>query len=253
MKFSIITATYKRPRELIRAVQSVLDQNYPDFEMIIVNDSPDFDYSEFENEELIKDSRVKYFKNKENKGVNFSRNFALDNVGTDTDYIIFLDDDDWLNTKTLYTAAKIITDKPKQNWYVSNRAYSNNISITKNNTKKTKIDYMTDYLITKKFSGDSTHCIDFNKNKKLRFPVSIGKSLDEAWYYFMQVDKKFYYYDFNSTLTDGSGDMTLFSKRNRKERLNNTYILFKDSISKKNMNPKLLIYLILRCFAITLK
>ena len=40
MKFSIITPTYKRADKLSRAVNSLRNQTYTDWEMIIVNDSP---------------------------------------------------------------------------------------------------------------------------------------------------------------------------------------------------------------------
>ena len=40
MKFSIITPTHQRPKELERAINSVLGQDYNNFEFIIVNDSP---------------------------------------------------------------------------------------------------------------------------------------------------------------------------------------------------------------------
>ncbi|MGI6348015.1 MAG: glycosyltransferase family 2 protein [Patescibacteria group bacterium] len=254
MKFSIITPTHQRPKELERAINSILGQDYNNFEFIIVNDSPDFDYSELENMEILKDRRIKYFKNEKNMGVNFSRNFALDNVSEDSDYIIFLDDDDWLNEKCLSEAVKAIKENPNYNWYVSNRAdFRSNKSITKNNTKKVEINYLVDYLIKKRFYGDATHCIDFKKNKKTRFPVNIGKHLDEAWYYYIQIDNKFYYYDFNSTFSYGSGDMTIYSKRNKKERLSNSKILFKDSIINKRLNFKLLLYFVLRYFAIVLK
>ena len=105
MKFSIITPTYNRPEKLIRAVKSILDQDYENWEMIIVNDSPLFGYSIFnkfleDNKEKV-NNRIKYFINNENKGVNYSRNFALDNISNNSNYFTFLDDDDYFNKETL--------------------------------------------------------------------------------------------------------------------------------------------------------
>ena len=63
MKFSIITPTHKRAEMLIRAVTSVKNQTYTDWEMIIVNDSPtDSSYTSFT--ETINDARIRYHLNK---------------------------------------------------------------------------------------------------------------------------------------------------------------------------------------------
>lgn len=36
--FSIVMTTFRRPQLLARAIQSVLDQTFPDFELIVVDD-----------------------------------------------------------------------------------------------------------------------------------------------------------------------------------------------------------------------
>ena len=88
MKFSIITPTYKRASLLERAVQSVVRQTYANWEMIISNDSPDDpSYKTFLSSE--RDSRIRYYVNDMNRGVNYSRNFALDNVAKDSDWVVF--------------------------------------------------------------------------------------------------------------------------------------------------------------------
>lgn len=70
--------------------------------MIIVNDSPEYNYQRIE--EFLKDKndkRIKYFKNDQNRGVNYSRNRAIDQISTDSDYTFFLDDDDRLTRDSL--------------------------------------------------------------------------------------------------------------------------------------------------------
>ena len=260
-KYSIITATYNRPRELSLAVDSVINQNYNDWEIIVVNDSPNSDYSIFENnteyQKYFENGKIKYFKNKENKGVNYTRNFALDNVSIDTDYIIILDDDDWFAENIFIEAKRIINNNPNYNWFVSNRVvYKENekeiISLTKNKNKNNIINYTWDYLIKKKFSGDATHIINWSKYKNIRFSKNIKNA--EEWFYFSQLSPTFYYYNFNSTYTEGYQNTGLTNNyKNKREKLYNTHKLFIELWKLKKINVKIFIYFVLRIGAIILK
>lgn len=256
MKFSIIIPTYKRPKELVRAVESLLKNNYENWEMIIVNDSPEYDYSIFLDfiknniEEL--DNKIKFYTNKKNMGVNYSRNFALKNMANDSDYFCFLDDDDYFKEDTLSEINKKLSSySEKVDWLVANRFdIKKNKSITINNTNKEKINYLWDYLIMKKFTGDATHFINTKyKNKKF----SKVKNAEE-WIFFVQLSKEFYYYDFNATLSCGYEEFGITKNyKDKLEKIKNTFILIKESIKYKIFNLDLVLYFVLRIFAIILK
>lgn len=87
---SVIIPSYNRPVLLDRAVKSVVDQNYPNIEIIVVDDASDKDIKS----ELKKYPQVKLLKNSENKGPCYSRNKGLNEASGY--YINFLDDDDIL-------------------------------------------------------------------------------------------------------------------------------------------------------------
>ena len=255
MKFSIITPTYNRPEKLIRAVQSILDQDYENWEMIIVNDSPLFDYSIFnkfleENKEKII-NKIKYFINEENKGVNYSRNFALDNISNNSNYFTFLDDDDYFNKETLKkTFEKLNSFNLNIDWLIENKFdIKNNKKLTINKTNKNKISYLWDYLITKRFIGDATHFINV-KYKNIKF--SKIKNAEE-WFFFSQIKSDFIYCDFNSVFIEYEDEGLTNNYKNKIEKLKNTFILFKETLIINNLNYKLFIYFILRIFAIILK
>jgi glycosyltransferase involved in cell wall biosynthesis len=98
--FSIITATYNRAHLLPRAVNSVLNQTYQNFELIIVDDG-----STDNTEDVCRsfsDRRIRYHKQTPNRGVYAARNKALD-LATG-DYVAILDDDDELVPQALETA-----------------------------------------------------------------------------------------------------------------------------------------------------
>ncbi len=99
---SVIIPTYKRQASIVkRAIASVLCQTYNNFEVIIVDDSPDeYIYrSEVENMILLLNSeKVKYIKHDVNKGACAARNTGI--IASRGDFVAFLDDDDeWLPNK----------------------------------------------------------------------------------------------------------------------------------------------------------
>ncbi|OJF68804.1 hypothetical protein BK026_08380 [Alteromonas sp. V450] len=93
---SIVLPTYNRAATIGRAIESVLNQTYPDFELLIVDDGST-DNTEIVVAQYLKDPRVKYYKRK-NQGASAARNFGI-SVGTG-DYVAFQDsDDEWLENK----------------------------------------------------------------------------------------------------------------------------------------------------------
>lgn len=109
--FSVILSTYNRAHLLPRAIKSVLNQTYQNFELIIVDDC-----STDNTEEVVRtfsDERIKYFKHKKNKGVLGTRNtgFKL----AKGKYIAFLDSDDELLPEALEVAiSKFINSSPEE-------------------------------------------------------------------------------------------------------------------------------------------
>ena len=242
-KFAILTPTYNRPKELMRAIESVRVQANKNYLHIIINDSPDADYSNVEKF-TSSDPKIIYIKNAENIGKNASLNKTLDYLRGQnfTGYIIFLDDDDWLAPDCLETFSKKISEtKPK--WLVSNRSYEDGTSITKNNTGRDTISYNLDYLICRTFSGDATHAIDFAVAGKCQLPSTI-KNADE-WIFFSAIKKKvgrFLYIDTAGTYTNGYRDDGLTTSPT-KIALQRT---FSEMMSAGIVSPATLAYFVLR-------
>lgn len=98
--FSIISPVYNCAEFLERTIQSVLNQSFLDWELLLIDDgSKDESYVIAEEWSRI-DSRIKHFfhDNRVNKGVSASRNLGLNNANGK--YIAFLDSDDiWLPEK----------------------------------------------------------------------------------------------------------------------------------------------------------
>lgn len=89
---SIITPAYNSGKFIAETIISVQNQTYQNWEMIIVDDCSDDDTSEIVASFQKEDDRIKYLRNKSNKGSAVSRNIALQNAKGK--WIAFLDSDD---------------------------------------------------------------------------------------------------------------------------------------------------------------
>lgn len=109
MKFSVIIPVYKAEDTLKRCVDSLINQNRTDAEIILINDgSPDSsgeickEYAELYNQ-------VKYIE-KENGGVSTARNTGLSVA--EGDYILFVDSDDWVTDDFFQTMDSTLEGYP---------------------------------------------------------------------------------------------------------------------------------------------
>lgn len=93
MEVSVVIPIYNSEKYILKCIQSVLDQTFTDYELILVNDgSTDNSLSiikEFEN----KDQRIIIY-NQENRGVSCARNSGLKLASGR--YITFIDSDDYV-------------------------------------------------------------------------------------------------------------------------------------------------------------
>ncbi len=254
MRFSIITPTYKRSAQLLRAVQSAQAQTYKDWEMIIVNDSPDDNsYSSFASS--IDDARIHYHINDINSGVNASRNKALDRVSASSEWVIFLDDDDYLAPDTLQELHNLITSHPNKHWFITNRAHKDGTLITHIPEQETTYSYIRDYLILRRCRGDVTHTIRTKALHGIRFPLHVKQGEEWLFFYQLGMRESMFYHDHNSTISDGYTETGLnFRKRSRYEQFETLSVLFYEASARGfSYRPTLLMYLFIRLLRILVK
>ena len=122
---TVIIPTYKRANYIERAIRSILNQTYQDFEIIVVDDNnPDTkDRKALEDimEKYKNNKKIKYVKHERNKNGAVARNTGIEHAKGE--YITFLDDDDFFLKNRLEI---MVNELDKNKKY--NAAYS--ISLT---------------------------------------------------------------------------------------------------------------------------
>lgn len=101
---SVIMPSYNRKETIGRAIQSVINQTYQNWELIIVDDASADDTEEAVNS--FKDGRIIYLRNEVNRGANYSRNKGIRNASGE--YIAFLDSDNTWRQDKLEKQTKLI-------------------------------------------------------------------------------------------------------------------------------------------------
>lgn len=107
--FSIIVPVYNCEPYLEKCLDSILDQNYQDFELILIDDGATDKSGTICDEYARKDARIRVFHEK-NGGVSSARNKGLSVAGGK--YISFVDSDDWVTPDYLsvYAEARVHFD-----------------------------------------------------------------------------------------------------------------------------------------------
>lgn len=155
MKFSIIIPIYKVEKYLEQCINSVLNQSFIDYELILVDDgSPDLcgkicdDFAE-------NDDRIKVL-HKKNNGLSSARNDGL--KISNGDYIVFLDGDDAMCENALQNISELIEEYLYPEMIIGNIVHwsiGNNEIIVDNSKYMSKQDIMNILEINQLYAKDS--------------------------------------------------------------------------------------------------
>lgn len=136
---SIIVPIYNEEKHVSRCIDSVLNQSYQDFELLLIDDGSTDGSGTICDQYVLKDSRINVF-HLENGGVSKARNFGISkSIG---EWVMFLDSDDYLindalevlinqsyKTKTLITCGNLYLENIERKVFctgIRNGIVSNN-------------------------------------------------------------------------------------------------------------------------------
>ena len=108
--FSVVVPSYNRAELICRTIDSILCQDYNNFEIIIVDDGSKDNTDEVVQRAYGENSIVRYYK-KANEERGRARNFGIEKaVG---DYIVFFDSDDLMLEHYLSTLHNVLENEPR--------------------------------------------------------------------------------------------------------------------------------------------
>ena len=149
LKISIIIPVYNTSKYLRKCLDSVINQSYKNYEVIVVNDGSSDNSLEIIKEYMKNNSKITLIDQK-NMGLSASRNNALKKVSSD--YFLFLDSDDYLDLDTLKILNKKLDDEDLLRYQIrdvcEDKTYDQNYLTFKNKTGIEAIKYLIDSYYT---------------------------------------------------------------------------------------------------------
>lgn len=97
-EISVIVPIYNSEKYLCKCIDSILDQTFKDFELLLIDDGSTDQSSKICDEYAQKDTRIRVF-HKHNGGVASARQMGIDNMSGE--YCIQVDSDDWIEPEML--------------------------------------------------------------------------------------------------------------------------------------------------------
>jgi len=141
MIVSVIIPTYNRELTLARAIDSVLKQDYKNYEILVVDDGSTDKTKEIVNKYPIKN--IKYIRHENNLGGNYARNTGI--INSKGKYIAFLDSDDEWHSEFLKVTIETIENLPSEYGVVYTDGY---IKVGANIVKINSKDHIGRYTST---------------------------------------------------------------------------------------------------------
>lgn len=126
---TIIVPVYNAANALSRGIESIINQSYTYWELILINDGSLDNSGEICDEYAKKDRRIKVFHSL-NQGVSVARNRGIDNASGE--WITFLDSDDWIepyHLQTFYDQIKSGVDLGINSFIIDLKYVSRNIHL----------------------------------------------------------------------------------------------------------------------------
>ena len=213
---SILLPVFNSQQYLSSCINSILEQSYGDFELVIVDDGSVDESGQIIKEFASKDSRIKSFY-KENEGsISKTRNFLLEKVTGE--YFVFIDSDDVIEKDFLKILLETM-NKTQSDIVACGFKLVNMPVLIKKGYGKKSVDSskaLEEMLFSGRFYAVWNKLIKSEKTKNIRFDESLNYGEDLIYFFnllksdlkFTFIDNPLYFYRIhpNSLSTSSLGD-----------------------------------------------
>lgn len=173
LKLSIIVPVYNSEQYLVRCIESVLNQEYSNIEVLLIDDGSPDNSPRICDEYEKKDKRVCVI-HQQNSGVAIARNNGLESASGD--YITFVDSDDYIE-RDMYTSmmqiikqynCDVVMCDCKKEFENHSEIYTHNIRAGYYNKQQLEKEYYSHLLIMENVEYPATisNCLCVFRNKK---------------------------------------------------------------------------------------
>lgn len=194
--FSVIVPTYNRLKHLVPAINSIFEQDFSNFEVIVVDDGSTDDTRKTLSAMAPDNPRLKYFF-KDNEERSIARNYGI--MKATGSYVSFLDSDDILYTNHLKVAHDLLTKNNLPE--VGHLGYqfineSQKPTLVRNHFDES----FKEQLIHENIIHGNAIFIRRDVAQEIKFIPSRAAILSEDWYVWLRLAARYPFY-FDNTVT----------------------------------------------------
>jgi glycosyltransferase involved in cell wall biosynthesis len=188
-KITIVTPNYNQGEYLDRTINSVLNQDYPNLEYIIIDGG-----STDNSVEIIKkyEKQLTYWVSEKDGGMYDALNKGFNR--SSGEIMGWINSDDFLHHKSLFIVAKIFSDLPKIQWIQGLPNVSNNednIVYVRPYRQYSQLDFLSDYMSQQWIQQESTfwkRALYQKAGNKINTKYKLAGDFD-LWMRFFQFEK----------------------------------------------------------------
>lgn len=171
---SVVIPTYNRSKELARAIKSVLNQTYQDFEILVVDDGSEEDLKVICDS--FNDQRIKFLRNDTHTNANVARNRGIKEA--QGEYIAMLDSDDEYLPHHLSRRVEKIKEWDCDGIFGSAYIDNGEEQTLKLSRPLRKGELMINYLLSDGFAQTSSHFYKANAAKAVLWDETLLRHQD---------------------------------------------------------------------------
>ncbi len=179
---SVIVPVYKVEKYLNRCVDSIINQTYTDFELLLVDDGSPDNCGKMCDEYAEKDSRI-FVIHQKNSGLSAARNTGINwfYEQNRSDYITFVDSDDWIHPEYLKVLMNGITENKIKISVCNYKRVTSEISHESYDNIEYELTSPEDFLVNHSWQYNYAWGKLYHKSvfDDVRYPV--GKNFEDAF------------------------------------------------------------------------